>query len=337
MLSNRFSKRLVKPSLKTIAEQAGVSKTTVSFVLNGRGEEKHISAETQKRILETARRLNYQPNHLARSLSTGRSYTIGFVVPDISNPFFGKIARLVETYAEELGYSVMVASTGERADKERMILEAFKNRQIDGVVLAPVSGESSNYTSDMPLVCFDRVHSKETGNTVDINNHETAFLLTERLINKGHRRIALISLSSFLPNITARIKGYKEALEKNDLCLDERWIKDIDEKEKKRDVVAAISDLLAMDEPPTGFLFLNNVLAAQGIWTINQLFPHLVDSLHFASFDNLDLFDFAVPKVTSALQPSEHIAQESVKMLMHQIEHRQDMNGVCFSTTIIDR
>ena len=109
-------------SLKTIAEQAGVSKTTVSFVLNGRGDEKNISAETQKRIADTAKRLNYRPNHLARSLSLGRSYTIGFIVPDISNPFFGKIARLVEHFAEDKGYSVMVASTDENPLKEQAII-----------------------------------------------------------------------------------------------------------------------------------------------------------------------------------------------------------------------
>lgn len=327
----------MKPSLKTIAEQAGVSKTTVSFVLNGRGDEKHISADTQKRILETARRLNYQPNHLARSLSTGRSYTIGFVVPDISNPFFGKIARLVEAYAEELGYSVMVASTGERADKEQVILEAFKNRQIDGVILAPTASSSIDFASKMPLVCFDRVFPNANTNTVDINNEAIAFTLTERLINKGHKRIALISLSSFLPNIASRINGYRMALQKYEQTFDGGLLREIEEKDIKSGVTSALNDLLASEQPPTGILFLNNVLAAQGIWTINQYYPQLAESLNFASFDNLDLFDFALPKVTSALQPSESIARESVNMLMQQIEHKKAMKGLIFKAEIIDR
>ncbi|WP_439183579.1 LacI family DNA-binding transcriptional regulator [Carboxylicivirga taeanensis] len=327
----------MKPSLKTIAEQSGVSKTTVSFVLNGRGDEKHISADTQKRVLDTARRLNYQPNHLARSLSMGRSYTIGFVVPDISNPFFGKIARLVEAKAELLGYSVMVASTGERAKKEQTILESFKNRQIDGVLLASATANPLQRMPDMPLVYFDRVFSQQTENTVDINNCETARLLTEKLINKGHQRIALISLSAYLPNIKARIKGYREALDKNNLAFDEHLVYEIDEREKKKGVSEAVRSLLNLSQPPTGFLFLNNVLAAGGIWTMNQFYPERVSGLHFASFDNLDLFDFAWPRVTSALQPSEEIAAESVRMLIHQIEQKTVLKGVCLSTTIIDR
>ncbi len=337
MSSNRFSKALVKPSLKTIAEQSGVSKTTVSFVLNGRGDEKHISANTQKRVLETARRLNYQPNHLARSLSMGRSFTIGFVVPDISNPFFGKIARLVESSAEELGYSVMVASTSERPEKEQGILEAFKNRQIDGVILASTSVQAIQGVPDLPLVRFDRVFAKEAVNTVDINNLETASALTDKLISKGHERIALISLSSHLPNIKARIDGYQDALSKHNLTYDDSLIWEIDEREKKQGVSNAIKTLLALKAPPTGFLFLNNVLAAEGIWTMNQFFPELVDKLHFASFDNLDLFDYAKPRVISALQPSAEIANESVRMLVHQIEHKTALKGVCLSTTIIDR
>jgi LacI family transcriptional regulator len=328
---------LVKPSLKTIAEQSGVSKTTVSFVLNGRGEEKHISADTQKRVLEAARRLNYQPNHLARSLSMGRSFTIGFVVPDISNPFFGKIARLVEAYAEKQGYSVMVASTGERPEKEQSILESFKNRQIDGIILASTSEQAMEGTSDMPMVCFDRVFSNKSVNTVDVNNRETACELTEKLISKGHQRIALISLSSHLPNIKARIKGYQEALENNNLVYDKNLVCEIDENEKKTGVNMAMKALLVLKQPPSGFLFLNNVLAAEGIWTMNQDFPELTDSIYFASFDNLDLFDFARPRVISALQPSVEIANESVSMLIHQIEHKTRLEGVCLSTTIIDR
>ena len=322
-------------SLKTIAEQAGVSKTTVSFVLNGRGDEKNISAETQKRIADTAKRLNYRPNHLARSLSLGRSYTIGFIVPDISNPFFGKIARLVEHFAEDKGYSVMVASTDENPLKEQAIIESFRNRQIDGVIIAPASNPPVN--ASMPLVSFDRVYGNQSASFVDINNKETAAKLTQLLIDSGNKRIGLVSLTSHLPNISRRIEGYKQALLSNALVFDQALVFEIDVKNKKAGVKEAVSRLLAGDNPVTAVLFLNNVIAAEGIRTVNRYYPECLDTLQFAGFDNLDVFDYVLPKVTSALQPSEDIARSCVEMLVHQIEHKNISKGLCFSTKIIER
>lgn len=322
-------------SLKTIAEQSGVSKTTVSFVLNGRGDEKNISTETQRRIQDTAKRLNYQPNQLARSLSMGRSYTIGFVVPDISNPFFGKIARLVEQYANEKAYSVMIASTDEEPSREKKILESFQNRQIDGVIIAPTSSQSLH--TPIPLVSFDRVFADQVAPYVDVNNKETATLLTQQLIDAGNKRIGLVSLTSHLPNINQRIEGYKQALSANAMVLDQELVKEIDFKNKKADVKVAIEALLGGSSPVTAVLFLNNVLAAEGVWVVNRYFPESVNKLKFASFDNLDVFDYALPKVTSALQPSKSIAKRCVEVLLQQIEDKSNAEDRCFSTKIIER
>ncbi|WP_430814671.1 LacI family DNA-binding transcriptional regulator [Carboxylicivirga sp. RSCT41] len=325
----------MKPSIKTIAERSGVSKTTVSFVLNGRGEEKNISAETQKRVKDIARQLNYRPNHLARSLSMGRSYTIGFVVPDISNPFFSKIARLVEHYAEERGYSVMVASTDEKPDKEQVILETFTNRQIDGVIIAPATELVQNRYSALPIVNFDRHFHKEDKAYVSINNTETARLLTQSLIDKGCQKIGLIGLSSFLPNIKERINGYKLALDNNKMLVDEELVVDVNTDTIKKGVEQAMENMLTADVD--GFLFLNNVLAAEGIWLVNRYYPQVIDKIQFASFDNLDVFDYATPKVTSALQPGDAIARHCVEMLCHHIDNKERSNGVRLSTTIIER
>jgi LacI family transcriptional regulator len=325
----------VKPSIKTIAEQTGVSKTTVSFVLNGRGDEKNISAETQKRVMDMARQLNYRPNHLARSLSMGRSYTIGFVVPDISNPFFSKIARLVEHYAEERGYSVMVASTDEKPEKEQVILESFSNRQIDGVIIAPTTELVQTKYATLPLVNFDRHFQDEKEVYVSINNSETAVQLTQALIDKGCQKIGLIGLSSFLPNIKERIGGYEEALRQNKITVDKSLIIDVDKDSIKQDVKKTIQRML--DEEVDGFLFLNNVLTAEGIWVVNKFYPQVKDKIQFASFDNLDVFDYATPTVISALQPGDDIARHCVEMLCQQIENKERSNSVRLSTTIIER
>ncbi|TLX71148.1 LacI family transcriptional regulator [Labilibacter sediminis] len=332
---------MAKISINKIAELAGVSKTTVSFVLNGRGDEKNISLKTQEKIIGIAKSHNYQANYVARSLSMGKSYTIGFVVPDISNPFYGKIARYIEQYAEEKGYSVMVASTGEDIKKERKILNELKARQIDGVILASASPNASEIkqtsSGNLPTVYFDRVFLEQQNLYVDINNSESSSQLTQLLINKGHKRIGLISLSSYLPNIKQRISGYKNTLENEGIELDSELIVDIDLSHKKESIKQALEHLLQMENPATAILFLNNVLAANGIWAINNYYPEQTDKLLFASFDNLDLFDYSKPKVVSALQPNNEIAKHCINMLCKQIDDSEESEGIQLKTTIINR
>ncbi|MCW3788552.1 LacI family DNA-binding transcriptional regulator [Plebeiibacterium sediminum] len=332
---------MTKISINKIAELAGVSKTTVSFVLNGRGDEKNISQKTQEKILAVARENNYKANYIARSLSLGKSFTIGFIVPDISNPFFGKIAKQIETVAEKKGYSVMVANTNEDVLKETNIIESFKARQIDGIILASASKNYNQLTSiigkDYPSVFFDRFLPNMNKPFIGINNFETAQQLTELLIQKGHKKIALVSITSYLPNIVNRINGYKDALTTSEIGVNEDLIFEIEPTDIKNGIKQVISNMVEGENPTTAILFLNNVLTAEAIWTVNTLYPEYKDQLDFASFDNLDLFDYSTPRVISALQPSEDIANLAVNMLCDQIDNNNQHEGIQLDTSIITR
>ncbi len=332
---------MAKISINKIAEIAGVSKTTVSFVLNGRGDEKNISLKTQEKILDIAKKNNYKANFIARSLSLGKSFTIGFVVPDISNPFFGKIAKHIETAAEKKGYSVMVANTNEDISKETNIIEGFKARQIDGIILASASINNNQLKTmvgkDYPFVLFDRFLPDTEDSYIGINNYETAQQLTNILIKKGHKRIGLFSVTSFLPNILERIKGYKDSLKDSNIKYCDNLVYEIDPKNIKSGVKNAISQMINETDPITAILFLNNVLTAEAIWAINTIYPDHKEKLDFASFDNLDLFDYSIPRVTSALQPSEDIATYAVNMLCDQIDNNTVNKGIQLNTSIIER
>ncbi len=332
---------MAKISINKIAELAGVSKTTVSFVLNGRGDEKNISLKTQEKIIDIAKKNNYKANFIARSLSLGKSFTIGFVVPDISNPFFGKIAKQIEAIAETKGYSVMVANTNEDIAKERNIIESFKSRQIDGIILASASNNYDRLTDvfgkEYPYVLFDRFLPNIESPFIGINNYETAQQLTNALIKKGHHKIALFSITSFLPNILERENGYKDSLISNNISFSKNLVFEIDPTDIKSGVKEAISKMISESDPATAILFLNNVLTAEAIWVINTMHPQLKQTLDFASFDNLDLFDYSLPKVTSALQPSKEIANYAVNMLCDQIDNKLLNKGIQLKTTIINR
>ncbi len=330
-----------KISINKIAEMAKVSKTTVSFVLNGRGDEKNISQKTQEKIRKIAKDNNYKANFIARSLSLGKSYTIGFIIPDISNPFYGKIAKQIEEIAEKKGYSVMVANTNEDINKETDIIENFRARQIDGIILASAFKDYNQLKdrigTDYPIVLFDRFFPENENLFIGINNYNTAQRLTEVLINKGHKKISLVSITSYLPNILDRIKGYKNALEKANIELDEDIIFEIDPSNIKDGVKNALTMIVTKEDSATAVLFLNNVMAAEGIWTVNTMYPKYKQKLDFASFDNLDLFDYVTPKVTSALQPSTEIAIHAVNMLYDKINSNTVSKGIQLETSIINR
>ena len=123
-------------TLQDIANQLNISKATVSFVLNGHGDEKRVSKATQDRIIQFARENNYKANHLARGLSLGRSDTIGLIVPNIGDNYFARIARRIERKARRSGYNVVFSSTGENKERESELIQTMLSRGVDGLIIA---------------------------------------------------------------------------------------------------------------------------------------------------------------------------------------------------------
>ena len=126
-----------KTSLSDIAQKLGVSKTLVSLVLNGKGKEHRISDVVCKKVMEVAREMNYQPNQLAKSLRTGKTNTIGLIIADIANPFFGKLGREIEKEAARKGYRVMFCSSDESAEKSKLQIEMMLQGHVDGFIISP--------------------------------------------------------------------------------------------------------------------------------------------------------------------------------------------------------
>lgn len=125
-----------KVSLKDIADSLGVSKALVSLVLNGKGDERGINKDTQERVRKKAKELNYIPNQYARGLRVGRTDTIGVIVPDISNVFYGKLCKAIEQEAYRKGFNLIISNTYEDVQKEKKLITNLINRNIDGLILA---------------------------------------------------------------------------------------------------------------------------------------------------------------------------------------------------------
>lgn len=315
-------------SIKDIAQDLGVSKTTVSFVLNQKGDEKNISKKTQKKILDYAKEVKYQPNQIAKSLKQGTTNTIGYLVPDISNPFYAKIGRIIEDLLWEKGYHLLIGSTDEEKEKEERLLKMFVNRQVDGLIIASccIQGEKLQALSrqNFPIVFFDREDPDFSANYILVENKKPMQEAIQKTIDAGAKIMGLLSITPDVYSLKLRIEGYKQALVRNKIAIDDDLIRIVDANHLKESTYKELKVL--MEAGVEVIAFTNNQITATSIWLMNMHYREKVNEITFVSFDNLDLFDYSLPKVISVAQPIENIAEESVGILAELMQTKENTN-----------
>jgi LacI family transcriptional regulator len=314
-----------KTSLNDIAQQLGVSKTLVSFVLNGRGKEFRISDEICRKVLETAKELNYQPNRIAQGLRTGKTKTIGLIIADIANPFFGKLGREIEQEASMQGYRVIFCSSDENADKFKQQVAMLQQSQVDGYIISPpINSEEqikSLLKSHTPLVLIDRFFPEIDSNYIVVDNLDAAYKATSHLIALGRKRIANITLNMDLINMKERTEGYKNALVDHGITPDERLIKILPFSHDNTDVVKAINELVGdkSNLNADAILFSTSKLGVMGIECISALGLKIPDDVAVVSFDNVDAYKICVSPVTVISQPLQEIGKRAVQILLSEL------------------
>ncbi|WP_372640152.1 LacI family DNA-binding transcriptional regulator [Ancylomarina sp.] len=329
-----------KKSIKDIAQDLGLSKTTVSFVLNNKGDEKNISSKTQKRVLDYIREVNYQPNQIAKSLKKGNTNTIGYLVPDISNPFFAKIGRLLEDHFWEKGYHLLIGSTDENKDKEEQVLNMFVNRQVDALIVAScfIQGDSikSLLENDFPLVFFDREDPDVEANYILVENKISMKNAIEKTIQSGSKKLGLITLTPDVYSLKNRIEGYKMALSDNHIDFDNDLIRIVDNNDLKHGTERELRKLI--ESGVDTIVFTNNQIAVVAIWLMNTYYKDRINDIKFVSFDNVDLFDYSLPKVISVAQPIEKIAMYSTQIIEEILNSKKSENKrIELSPKLIER
>lgn len=311
-----------KVGLKDIAKDAGVSIATVSYVLS-KGKNSRVSVEMSERIEKIAKDLDYQPNRIAQSLKSGKTFTIGLIVADISNPFFAHIARIIEDEASKSKYTVIFGSSDEKPDKTKHLLEFFANRQVDGFILAP-SRESEEQilflqNRGIPFVLIDRYFPEIGTNYIAIDNYLASLTATEHLIRTGNTRIAMIAYDTPLFHMKERIRGYKEALKLNAIVQDEKWLMEIDVSKVEDDIAPAIDNMLASKNPVEALFFATNTLAISGLKYLEKLGIKIPSDLRIVSFDEGEAFDFFYCPLTHIRQPLMEMGRKAVEILIAQI------------------
>ena len=334
-------KRMKKISLKDIAEQLEVSKTTVSFVLNGKAKENHISDSLTQKILKYVEEVGYVPNQLARGLRTGETKVIGVLVEDISDPFFSSIARRIEVEANSKGYKIVYCSTENNPEKTKELIEVYKSRQVDGFIIAPPPGIEKEIQalqkSNLPVVLFDRYFPDIATDTVVVENRESSYNATRHLLINGYKNIAFITLSSEQIQMQDRLQGYRAAMEEHQLP---QYIQKIPFDEKPKKITKEIQTFLEQHPNIDAVFFATNYLANSGLEAIQNLGLEIPTDIGVVVFDDEKLFHLFRPPITAIAQPIKEIARSIVSLLLDKltgVEKKNIYKKVHLNTTLFER
>ncbi len=333
-----------KISIKDIAQSLGVSPTLVSMVLNGKGDENGISSITQKRVIETAAKLNYKPNQTARSLRMGRSETIGLIVSDISNPFYAKIAGRIERKASVLGYNLFVCSTYENPEKESELIQMLKNRNVDGMIISSsaenIEEIKSLRSDNYPFVLIDRNLDISDVNLVSVDNFKGAYEATQHLIETGRKTIAFLSITpSYISTMIYRKKGYLRALTDNSLPQNKLLQKEIRFDRINEDTEKAVNELFNSNPDIDAVFSSNNSITVACLKTFSEMKIMIPQDLALVSFDDVDWFEYSNPGITAVAQSVNDIGDHAVDLLLNEIKlkGKSEKKQICLKPNLIIR
>jgi LacI family transcriptional regulator len=301
---------LTRARLADVARLAGVSAKTVSRVISGH---RNVSPETRDRVQEAVQRLRFRPNHLARDLRQGGvSRTVGFVMGDLTNPFYSRVAAGIEKVLAEHGLTMVIAATGDDPVQEARVVTAMLQRRVRSLLIVPVAADQSYLEGERqlgtPVVCVDRPAHNLAADSVVFTNHAGAGDAVRSLLAHGHRRIAFVGSSPGLYTQDQRLAGYRDALAEAGIAVPPRWVRG--DAADDAAVQRAVADLLADPDPPTAILAGNNRASTGVLRALRAEHSRFA----FVGFDDFDLADTL--GITVVAHDPERMGREAARMAL---------------------
>ena len=312
-------------TIKDIAKALSVSPSTVSRALKDHPD---ISPETKQAVNDLAKELNYHPNMVALGLRKNKTFTIGIIVPELVHFFFSTVVSGIEDIAYSKGYNVIICQSKESYDREVIDVRALTNMRVDGL-LASISKETTKYEhfqeildDEIPLVLFDRVTHQLNTSKVIVDDYNGAFKAVQHLLDLGRKRVVHIAGPENLLISRERLRGYRDALEKNGIAVDKELIMEGGE-----------SDYKAIKERTINFLqsghkfdaiFGNNDMAALGaMLAVKEHGLKIPEDVAIVGYSDWQFSSLVEPQLTTVSQSGFEMGQEAAKMLIEEIESKE--------------
>ncbi len=308
----------MKPTIYDVAKKAGVSIATVSKVINNTGR---ISEKTKNKVLKVIGSLNYQQNVIATALTGKHTYTIGLLIPDLSNLFFAELARSIEDRGNELGYNLVICSTDYNPEKEAKYIELLKRKNVDGFILA--SGFENTYEVEKlieekyPVAIVARDVPAFNVNAVCIDDFQGGYDAASCLIELGHKKIAIIARDVW--SNRERIRGFRKALEDHGGIEEYEFAQFALESSVQAGKTISL-EYLSSSDPPTAIFACNDLLAIGAIEAIREKNLRVPDDVSVIGFDNTVIATIIDPQLTTMAQPIQHMGREVMDLIVAEIK-----------------
>ena len=308
-------------SLKDVAKYTGISVSTISRVLSNKN---YVKEHTRKKVLEAVRLLNYSPNIMAQSLKKGRSNTIALLIPSIQNMIFTEVTRGVEDTARKNGYMVILCNTDESIEIEKSYISTLRPRLIDGFIIASSIPHSIHIqqlrNENFPVVLACRVYDNSIDAVVS-NNKTAAYEAVKYLIERGHRKIAITLGDTQLVLYSDRYKGYLQALEENNINLDEKLV--IRQRSNISSFYNLTKSMLENGIIPDAVFSTTD---AQAITVMRAIFDcgfRVPDDISVVGFDNVEISALVEPPLSTVSQPLYKMGVLAAEKLIYQIDYKE--------------
>lgn len=315
-------------SIKTIAEEAGYSATTVSRVMNGRAEEYRISKKAEEKILKIAKKHDYRANPVAVNLRLKESFTVGLIIPSLDNPFFVNVTSLLNKELTKRGYNIILTESYDDPGVEKEMIEQLLERNVDGLLIVPSTGRRENIDlfentirGGVPILCLDRYIMNSSIPYITTDNEYGAYIGVKCLIEKGHKKIACIQ---GLPESTPskdRKRGFVKALKEFNL---ESFYIGGDEFS----IMCGYREtqiLLQKKEKPTAIFAMSSNIALGVMKAVDENGYSIPEDLSLISFDDYEFLNYIKPPLTCIAQPVNEISQIAVRILIDSVEDKMDI------------
>ena len=325
-----------KITIQDIARELNFTPGTVSRALN---DNPRISIETKRLVKEKAKELKYQRNKIASSLRSGKSHTIGVIIPSAQMNFFGSVVHGIELMASLKGYGILLFQTEETTILEKKAIETFLSARVDGI-LASVAKQTTDFSHyqelqkrHIPLVVFDRTNEKLKVPAVVIDDYKGAFLATEHLIKNGYTRIAHVSGPQHINGFRDRLNGYADALKKHQLKVDKKLIYPGNISiESGRE---AVDYFFKLTKIPDAVFAVEDYTALGIIKGLKEKKIKIPGEFGVIGFANENFGEHITPSLSTVDQQTVQMGKEALSLLMNIIEIKERKNNNELQETIV--